>query len=814
MVNTEDVRTVQRSEQLLLEEEMVTGGIAMYRERLNRLRRNGIETLTDPVQRVLKHLVIPVSDALRIWLDTMLKRPGRRAVSVPYLKECDPDVAALLGLRVVLDEATAERRYQAVAHTIGAAIQNELHFEAFARQKPQLFNAVDRHVEESPLAFRPGYREKVLKHATTLYGVVWQKWPNEIIVHVGGAVLDIIVQKTDLITVERITTNRVTDEKLVVIPTKEMLNWLEREHNACEALSPLRMPMVCPPGKHTTYRGGGYLTKPMQKPVVRTWQTAVRGEFSEDRMPVPFAAINILQAVPYEVDGWVLDVIQHKWDHHQDIPKICRREDIPLPVKPTLHSSECRCHPCSKARKLYKQRSRDVYYKNLGERGRRLATAQTLTLAKRFRGRPIWFPMFFDFRGRVYSHTQFLNPQGSDLAKGLLRFHRSMIVTATGLRWLKIHTANCFGIDKVSFDDRIKWIEEHVRDIHAVADDPLGTDWWHKADSPIQFLAACRELSGALRHPLGTFHSSLICMVDGTCNGVQHLAALSRDSTAGGRVNLLPADKPQDLYSDVKAAAIELLKADNTELGRMWLEYDVDRPLCKRPTMIVPYGGTLSAFRTYVEFEIDEREKNGRPHPFGLERKAAISYMASILWKSVALVLSGPRYLQQWTRQLAAAVNKTGNPLRWTSPSGFPILQGYPKTEVHRIKTKIGGKRAGLILREFTDKLDPRKQSQSLAPNMTHGYDAAVLHLHTVECQAQGLEDLATNHDCFGAHCEVMGIVGSANREVFVRVYSQDPLGKFIEDISQWCPGVELPERPPMGDLDINGVLDSPYFCA
>lgn len=40
---------------------------------------------------------------------------------------------------------------------------------------------------------------------------------------------------------------------------------------------------------------------------------------------------------------------------------------------------------------------------------------------------------------------------------------------------------------------------------------------------------------------------------DGSCNGLQHYAALGRDSIGAASVNLLPSDFPQDVYSGVAA---------------------------------------------------------------------------------------------------------------------------------------------------------------------------------------------------------------------------------------------------------------------
>ncbi len=40
------------------------------------------------------------------------------------------------------------------------------------------------------------------------------------------------------------------------------------------------------------------------------------------------------------------------------------------------------------------------------------------------------------------------------------------------------------------------------------------------------------------------FRSRLPVQMDGSCNGLQHYAALSRDEAGGRSVNLLPCDRP------------------------------------------------------------------------------------------------------------------------------------------------------------------------------------------------------------------------------------------------------------------------------
>ena len=55
-------------------------------------------------------------------------------------------------------------------------------------------------------------------------------------------------------------------------------------------------------------------------------------------------------------------------------------------------------------------------------------------------------------------------------------------------------------------------------------------------------------------------------MQDGSCNGLQHYAALGRDTLGAGAVNLVPADKPQDVYSEI-AAIVDRRRGEDADNG-------------------------------------------------------------------------------------------------------------------------------------------------------------------------------------------------------------------------------------------------------
>jgi len=73
-----------------------------------------------------------------------------------------------------------------------------------------------------------------------------------------------------------------------------------------------------------------------------------------------------------------------------------------------------------------------------------------------------------------------------------------------------------------------------------------------KSEDPWQTLAACMEVANALRAPKPEeYISHFPIHQDGSCNGLQHYAALGRDAAGAESVNLAPAKTPQDVYSSV-----------------------------------------------------------------------------------------------------------------------------------------------------------------------------------------------------------------------------------------------------------------------
>lgn len=170
----------------------------------------------------------------------------------------------------------------------------------------------------------------------------------------------------------------------------------------------------------------------------------------------------------------------------------------------------------------------------------------------------IYYPHNVDFRGRAYTMHPHLNHLGADNCRGLLMFADARPLGKEGLRWLFIQATNSFasgGVDKFTLPNREKWARDHLDDLLDSANKPLeGRRFWLKAEDPWQFLAACFELRDAMACPNPEdFLSRLPCHQDGSCNGLQHYAALGRDEPGGRSVNVLPGEKPADVYTCAQA---------------------------------------------------------------------------------------------------------------------------------------------------------------------------------------------------------------------------------------------------------------------
>lgn len=105
---------------------------------------------------------------------------------------------------------------------------------------------------------------------------------------------------------------------------------------------------------------------------------------------------------------------------------------------------------------------------------------------------------------------------------------------------------------------------QRLDQIRDAAEQPLeGKRFWLDADDPWQCLATCKELTEALKLEDPTlFESNLPVHQDGTCNGLQHYAALGGDTVGAQQVNLDVTERPSDVYTYVANMVDEQIEKD------------------------------------------------------------------------------------------------------------------------------------------------------------------------------------------------------------------------------------------------------------
>ena len=69
----------------------------------------------------------------------------------------------------------------------------------------------------------------------------------------------------------------------------------------------------------------------------------------------------------------------------------------------------------------------------------------------------------------------------------MLTFSEAKPLGKRGLYWLKVHLANFAGKDKMSFDDRAKYVDDNMENVRESSRDPFsGKKWWMELDDSFQ----------------------------------------------------------------------------------------------------------------------------------------------------------------------------------------------------------------------------------------------------------------------------------------------------------------------------------------
>ncbi|KAJ6649912.1 DNA-directed RNA polymerase, mitochondrial [Pseudolycoriella hygida] len=583
------------------------------------------------------------------------------------------------------------------------------------------------------------------------------------------------------------------------------------------------VPMLCPPQPWSTLNNGGYIIARSEliRLPAQAFQQLERINATElTHMYPSLDALNQLASVAWKVDTPILDVALEVFRNggSQELGVAQPPSALPEFDETTIDSKDK--FKIFTAKMLHKRHQGEMF-------SLWCDTLYRLSLANHYRDKIFWLPHNMDFRGRVYPIPPHLNHLGADLARSLLVFHQAKPLGENGFSWLKLHCINLTGHKKRdSIENRLLYAEEMMENIIDSADKPLtGRMWWVKSDEPWQTLATCMEIARVSRSPDPVkYMSSFPIHQDGSCNGLQHYAALGRDTAGGISVNLCPARVPQDVYSDVAELVEKLRKVDEengVDIAKIVKGY-VKRKVIKQTVMTTVYGVTRYGARHQIAKQLKAIDSFPKEAIW-----QASGYLTAKTFESLREMFKSTKEIQDWLTSCAKAIASTGGQnVEWITPLGLPVVQPYNQDK--------SGVRTSLIhsvKMDLYSKPNVVKQKNAFPPNFVHSLDSSHMMLTSLHCERAGFTFMSV-HDCYWTHACTVQDMNKICREQFISLHSQPILENLSLFLAQkYCysdrdlqnDGSKLDDMkkslnkivrhvPKRGDLDLNSVLGSVYF--
>ncbi len=654
----------------------------------------------------------------------------------------------------------------------------------------------------------------------------------------------------------------------LLMADKEVMKRI-KPHHMTEAFMPQFLPMVVPPVPWQRRNLGGHLT--LRTSVMRVRGSAAQRqrlemadksmiEGTSDGLSPVYESLNALGETAWSINQDVYKVVEAIWAWGGGICDIPSRLNVPEPslLKPGFRPRRIEPHGPMYIFGIPKADVNASYYntqrakkKNNELHSLRCDMEYKLAIAREFSHEErFYFPHNVDFRGRAYPMHPHLNHLGSDMCRGLLQFADERPLGQNGLKWLYIQAANLWGkgIDKLSLDGRVKWVEEHIGSIIDNATEPfayggdpkdlenhLGLDAsnagaaiirllnssddphtkcggaavWYKAEAPFQFLATCFDIYRALSSgDPSSYRSRLPVHQDGSCNGLQHYAALGRDLSGGWAVNLCPVDRPQDVYSEISRLVAKRVEADAAagvpEAQTLLKSTDIDRKLVKQTVMTSVYGVTFVGARAQIGNRLKERGFEDNHVMYKVS-----CYSARVTLDCLHEMFQSAKHIMQWLSECARLIAKEGRVVTWTTPLGLPVVQPYRRKTQQHVRTVL--QRLVLATEHDTKPVMKQRQRTAFPPNYIHSIDSSHMMMTAVACRQQGL-DFAGVHDSFWTHAGNVDQMNDILRTNFVDLHSKPLLETLLEELEMEHPDIVFPPLPPRGDLDLEDIKSATYF--
>jgi DNA-directed RNA polymerase len=808
-------------EQQSLEQEQADRGVANYFK-----SREGLPpSFGTPERQTISRCVHKVRDAIED-IQLLAAKGGRmegiNIWGMPVLSQ-DAEKLAVIAVNTLWNASS--NTLTSACIQIGTQVKWERRLDNLKHTHHDLWSKIKRFKNRVTGSSFYKYRNQIRE--------VDEPWPKHKCLWVGHILAECVLKNTDLFYLYKRRSGKGWVYCVSVDP--EVLSSVEDGHEDLSLLHPFRMPMVVPPIPWTDRWTGGYLgctgKETCHTPLLATNMYQKSPHASADDFGDHLKAVNVLQKTEWRINKRMLDVVAHVFHHNLELGGILRRDPDPLPEKPEDFSWN------PKAKTRWKESARQIFRYNEAMLGARTSMLVAIDMAKRFsRYDKFYYVWYLDWRGRMSPRGGALIPQGDEVCKSMLEFYEGHELGPRGFYWLTIHMANCMGYDKEPFPERVKHVLRNAEDIRMWAKDPLTYKGWSDQDSPYMCLAAAMEWAKAslLSDPT-KFVSHLPINMDGTTNGLQHLSALGRDSVGAKATNLIPTDRPNDIYSQVAGECDKIIEEDYKEwladgapsaesvreeicpativrlrrlIGSSNWRGRVTRKVTKRGTMTSPYGVSRQGIRRQL---VDDGFLDFAKEDPTIDINIAADYMRDAVWRGIGEVICNARFIMEWLQGISELATDEGTNVSWRTPAGMLVDQGYLRPNRRTIQT--AERKYTITVSDGERKLMARKQRNAIAPNYIHSLDASHLTRVVLRLYDMGIRDMMMIHDSYGVHACHVETMQKVIREEFVSLHSEDLLGEFRKTVQAYLES-EVPEPPELGDYRIEDMLEADYaFC-
>ena len=769
-----------------------------------RIKSLGRESALNYGQKLYETCVDEVARSIEKAFVNHLKDPSAARTHGAAIPFFDPFKSvhqiAAIALIGTIDQLSRKQRLATFCQNIGSAIEKECRLMRLENKSPlELRRLMRQGLSRNKISSREIMRE---------LGCPVPEFNNLSRLQIGQFLLDHI-QAAGLVKVVRQRVGRT--QPRFVLPSEEAEEFIKNCPPRNYRVS--HTAMICPPETWPGLYGGGILGNEeclIRVPVqdIEVKDSIGIEHYRQADLEKFIGVVNHLQETELEVSEELVRLLRKTWDNGIDGLWPCRK--VPLQVPDRL-GNEPGKDELKQRNRLASQAHRDREQ----NRSRRIKIERSIQLAEELAGKKIWQAYHACHRGRVYTSNKYCTTQGPDYEKSIISFANKKHVDQEGLNWLLRSAAGHNGLNRTTWEKRLRWGEKHIEEIKAVGSDPLGNlQLWRNAKDPWQYLQTCK----GVKEVLDTGKTGVPVRFDQTTSGCGIIAALLRDKTVGRLCNLYGSD-PQDLYT-VVAEGVTARLVNDLQFGEererivaeLWLERGIDRSLCKKPILAAPYGGSYMSLCDSLVDALDTYLGYTPLDQYSFRVALPAKYLASHLWAEMKSRITPVLELKSWLKKVTRKVLTKDYPLEWTTPSGWPMKIADREPKRRRIDTLLFGTKISMKLDEqnTNSPLSATKANKGIAANFTHAMDATFLHNFCYAAGEQQIEVL-TNHDCFAVHATDAKAVHELLHDTFGALYAPNWLVGFRDEV-QVATGISLPKIPSLGELDPGKIGTNLYL--